>query len=637
MVKGSSDYDASKIQVLKGLEAVRRRPAMYVGDTSTRGLHHLVDEVIDNSIDEALAGYCTRIDVVLHPDGSVSVRDNGRGIPVGYHRGEKKSAMEVVMTTLHAGGKFDSKIYRVSGGLHGVGVSVVNALAEWMIVEVSRDGKVHRQSYRRGKPEGPLKVVGKAKRTGTKTTFMPDASVFSETTLSYHQISRRLLDLSYLVKGLKTAIVDEAEGRKDVFCHRGGINDFVGFLNEGHDVLNSRPIYMDREKDGVGVELALQYNDSFHETVLTYVNTIHTHEGGTHLSGFRAALTRVLNDYAKKNNLLKKENFTLSGEDTREGLTAVLSVRLEAKEAQFEGQTKTRLGNSEVKGIVESIVCEALADYLEENPSMARRIVEKATLAARSRQAARKARELTRRKGALDSGGLPGKLADCSSKDPDTCEIYLVEGDSAGGSAKQGRDRRFQAILPLRGKILNVEKARLDKILSNEEIRTIITALGCGIGEEEFDIEKLRYGKVIIMTDADIDGAHIRTLLLTFFYRHLKELVDRGRIYVAQPPLYRIKKGRAVHYAHDEEAKERIIKRLGTDKVSLQRYKGLGEMNPGQLWETTMDPERRTILKVVVDDDGQAGHLFNILMGGKVEPRRRFIETHATQVRNLDV
>jgi DNA gyrase subunit B len=637
MVVDSSAYDASKIQVLKGLEAVRRRPAMYVGDTATRGLHHLVDEVVDNSIDEALAGHCDRIEVTLSEDGSVSVRDNGRGIPVGYHRGERKSAMEVVMTTLHAGGKFDSKIYRVSGGLHGVGVSVVNALSEWMVVEVSRDGKVHRQSYQKGRPDGPVKAVGKAKRTGTKTRFLPDSTIFKEPAFSYQHIRRRLQDLAYLVKGLRTIIADEVSGQSDEFCYRGGIAEFVGFLNEGHDVLYPRPIYFDRERDNVGVEVAIQYNDSFHETMLTYVNTIHTHEGGTHLSGFRAALTRVLNDYAKKNNLLKKEDFTLSGEDTREGLTAVLSVRLEAKEAQFEGQTKTRLGNSEVKGIVESVVGEALTDFFEENPSVARRTVEKSLLAARSRQAARKARELTRRKGALDSGGLPGKLADCSSKEPEACEIYLVEGDSAGGSAKQGRDRRFQAILPLRGKILNVEKARLDKILSNEEIRTIITALGCGIGDDDFDIERLRYGKVIIMTDADIDGAHIRTLLLTFFYRHMKALVDQGKIYIAQPPLYRIKKGRAVHYAHDEDARDRILKRLGSERVMLQRYKGLGEMNPGQLWETTMDPERRTILKVEVEDDGQAGHLFNILMGGKVEPRRRFIEEHATQVRNLDV
>jgi DNA gyrase subunit B len=610
---------------------------MYVGDTGTRGLHHLVDEVVDNSIDEALAGHCDRIEVTLHDDGSVSVRDNGRGIPVGFHRGEKKSAMEVVMTTLHAGGKFDSKIYRVSGGLHGVGVSVVNALSDWMVVEVSRDGKVHRQSYHKGRPDGPVKPVGKAKRTGTRTRFAPDLTIFKEVAFSYQHIRRRLQDLAYLVKGLRTVVIDEATGQSDEFCYRGGVSEFVEFLNEGHDVLYPRPIYFDREKDGVGVELAIQYNDSFHETMLTYVNTIHTHEGGTHLSGFRAALTRVLNDYAKKNTLLKKDDSTLSGEDTREGLTAVLSVRLEAKEAQFEGQTKTRLGNSEVKGIVESVVGEALTDFFEENPSVARKIVDKSILAARSRQAARKARELTRRKGALDSGGLPGKLADCSSSDPQICEIYLVEGDSAGGSAKQGRDRRFQAILPLRGKILNVEKARLDKILSNEEIRTIITALGCGVGDDEFDIERLRYGKIIIMTDADIDGAHIRTLLLTFFYRHMKALVDNGNIYIAQPPLYRIKKGRAVHYAYDDEAKDRIVKRLGGDKVGLQRYKGLGEMNPEQLWETTMDPERRTILKVDVDDDGQASHLFNILMGGKVEPRRRFIEEHATQVTNLDV
>ncbi len=637
MVVDSGAYDASKIQVLKGLEAVRRRPAMYVGDTATRGLHHLVDEVVDNSIDEALAGYCDRIEVTLHGDGSVSVRDNGRGIPVGFHRGERKSAMEVVMTTLHAGGKFDSKIYRVSGGLHGVGVSVVNALSDWMVVEVSRDGKVYQQCYHRGRPDGPVKPVGKARRTGTKTRFTPDTTIFKQPAFSYQHVRRRLQDLAYLVKGLRTVIADEVTGQSDEFCYRGGIAQFVEFLNEGHDVLYPRPIYFDREKDNVGVEVAIQYNDSFHETMLTYVNTIHTHEGGTHLSGFRSALTRVVNDYAKKNNLLKKDDPGLSGEDTREGLTAVLSVRLEAREAQFEGQTKTRLGNSEVKGIVESAVGEALTDFFEENPSVARRIVEKCLLAARSRQAARKARELTRRKGALDSGGLPGKLADCSSRDPETCEIYLVEGDSAGGSAKQGRDRRFQAILPLRGKILNVEKARLDKILSNEEIRTIITAIGCGVGDEEFDIEKLRYGKIIIMTDADIDGAHIRTLLLTFFYRHMKALIDSGRIYIAQPPLYRIKKGRTVHYAHDDDGKERILKRLGTDKVGLQRYKGLGEMNPEQLWETTMDPERRTILKVDVDDDGQASHLFNILMGGKVEPRRRFIEEHATQVRNLDV
>jgi len=627
-------YGSEKITVLKGMEAVRRRPAMYIGDTGSRGLHHLVFEVVDNSVDEALAGACDHIQVTIHKNGSVSVLDNGRGIPVDIHKEQKKPAVEVVMTMLHAGGKFDNKAYAISGGLHGVGVSVVNALSEWLEVEVYRDGKVYHQRYERGHTKTELKVTGRSSNTGTKVTFMPDKEIFKNINFSFDILSARLRELAFLNKGLAIDISDERTKKVHNFKYDGGIVSFVKFLDENKTPLH-KPIYVAKEGDGVQVEVALQYNDSFDDNIYSFANNINTVEGGTHLIGFKSALTRVINDYVKKNNLLKKEDFTLSGDDVREGLTAVVSVKV--KQPQFEGQTKTKLGNSEVKGIVESLVGQELAIFFEEHSSVANKICEKAILSARSREAARKARDLVRRKNALESSGLPGKLADCSLDDPQLCELYLVEGDSAGGSAKQGRDRKFQAILPLRGKILNVEKTRVDKMLANEEIRTIITAMGTGIGQEDFDPAKARYHKVIIMTDADVDGAHIRTLLLTFFFRHMKGLIEKGFVYIAQPPLYRLAKGKEEHWVYSDEELEKTLKRLGRDGVTIQRYKGLGEMNPEQLWKTTMDPERRTLLQVTIEDAVEADQTFTVLMGDQVEPRRQFIEQNAKYVKNLDV
>lgn len=633
-----SDYSADKIQVLKGLEAVRKRPAMYIGDITERGLHHMVYEIVDNSIDEAMAGYCTNIKVFINQDESVTVEDNGRGIPVDKHKEMKMSALEVIMTMLHAGGKFDKSSYKVSGGLHGVGASVVNAISEWCDVKVYRDGNIWQQTYEKGIPKSPVKKVGTAKSTGTKTTFMADQEIFKIISFDFDMLAKRLRELAFLNGGLKIILKDERQDKKqeEVFQYNGGIVQFVKYLDQHRNSLH-KPISIVDEKEGVQVEIAFEYNDSYSENIFTYCNNVNTIEGGTHLVGFKSALTRTLNNYGSKNNLLK--NIQLQGEDTREGITAIVSVKV--PEPQFEGQTKTKLGNGEVKGIVESVVNENLSDFLEENPPIGRRIIEKGIMAAQSRDAARKAKELTRRKNALENTSLPGKLADCSISDPTQCELYLVEGDSAGGSAKQGRDRRFQAILPLKGKILNVEKARLHKILSNEEIKTIITALGTGIGEDEFDIGRLRYHKVIIMTDADVDGAHIRTLLLTFLFRYMRKLVELGHIYIAQPPLYRIKAGKEEAYVYDDYEKDSLLKRYSkngnADKVSLQRYKGLGEMNPDQLWETTMNPEKRTLLQVTLENAAEADHIFSTLMGDKVEPRRAFIAKNAREVRNLDI
>jgi len=638
MTKQNPHYDASNIQVLKGLEAVRKRPAMYIGDVSARGLHHLVYEVVDNSIDEALAGFCTDIQVVMNRDGSVTVQDNGRGIPVGIHPEYHKSALEIVLTVLHAGGKFDKKSYKVSGGLHGVGISVVNALSEWLWVEVARDGKVHRQEYERGVPVKPVRIVGRRKSTGTKVCFMPDGEIFKKRKFSFEILAERLRELAFLNKELKISIKDEKSGKDSVFKYKGGIVSFVEYLDQNRNSLTRKPFYISDEKEGVPVEIAFSYTDTYSESIYSYVNNIHTIEGGSHLVGFKTALTRTLNNFATRNKLLKNGDPSLSGDDVREGITAVLSIK--HSDPQFEGQTKTKLGNSEVKGIVESIVNEGLLKELEKNMTQARKIIDKCKQAARSREAARKAKELTRRKTALESEGLPGKLADCSLRDSSRTELFLVEGDSAGGSAKQGRDRRYQAILPLRGKILNVEKARLDKMLANEEIRTIVAAIGAGISRSEFDLSKIRYDKIIIMTDADVDGSHIRTLLLTFFFRHMRELIDHGHLYIAQPPLYRYKKGSEEIYLYDEEARETLIKKLsknGSQKVELQRYKGLGEMNASQLWQTTMDPDNRTLLQVTIDEAFEADLIFSKLMGDKVEPRRQFIEENAKYVRNLDV
>jgi len=634
---GSDNYTSEAITVLKGLEAVRRRPAMYIGDTSVKGFHHLVYEVIDNSVDEALAGFCDTIEVTVNKDGSVTVEDNGRGIPVDTHKEMKKSALEVVMTVLHAGGKFDKKSYKVSGGLHGVGVSVVNALSEWLEVYVARDGNLYYQKYERGNAVTPVKIVGKRKTTGTKVIFYPDPEIFGKRKFSFDILAERVRELAFLNKNLKLSISDENTGKSHKFQFKGGIAEFVKYLDEAREPIMNKPIYLEGEREGVPIEVALQYNDGYNENIFTYVNNIHTIEGGTHMVGFKAALTKTINTYASKNNLLKeKDNIQITGDDVREGLTAVVSIKV--AEPQFEGQTKTKLGNSDIRGIVESFCNEGLSAFFEENPTIARKIVEKCKVAAQSREAARKARELTRRKSALDGGGLPGKLADCSITDPEHCEIYIVEGDSAGGSAKQGRDRRFQAILPIKGKILNVEKARLDKILSNEEIRTLVTALGTGIGSDDFDPERLRYGRVIIMTDADVDGSHIRTLLLTFFFRYMKQLIEQNRIYIAQPPLYRVWKGKEEYYCYDDDEKDAVLQRFDNkDNVNVQRYKGLGEMNPEQLWKTTMDPEQRTMRLVTIEEAYQADVLFSTLMGDKVEPRRKFIEENAKYVRNLDV
>jgi len=635
----NSNYGAAQIQVLEGLEAVRKRPGMYIGTTSSRGLHHLVYEVVDNSIDEALAGYCDRVEVIIRTDNSITVVDNGRGIPVDAMPETGIPAVEVVLTVLHAGGKFGGEGYKVSGGLHGVGVSVVNALSEWLEVEIKRDGKIHHQRYERGKAETPLTVIGEAQETGTKISFKPDDEIFEDLVYSFEVLSHRLRELAFLNKGLLITLADERNDVKKDFKFDGGIISFVEYLNENKDCLHAPPIYVQGEGQDSHVEIAFQYNDGYAETLYSFVNNINTPEGGTHLSGFKSALTRCINDYGKKMNLIKENEVSLSGDDIREGLTAVISVKI--REPQFEGQTKSKLGNSEVRGFVDSMFAEGLSEYLGENPTVAKRVIEKSVMAARAREAARKARELTRRKSALEISSLPGKLADCAIKDPSLCEIYLVEGDSAGGSAKQGRDRRFQAILPLRGKIINVEKARLDKILNNEEIRTMITAFGTGIGEEDFDIQKARYHKIVIMTDADVDGAHIRTLLLTFFYRYMKPLIEKGMVYIAQPPLYKVKKGRNEQYAYNDAELERLLSHIGRDGTSIQRYKGLGEMNPEQLWDTTMNPESRTLLQVSLEMAESAGYeaeqIFTILMGDKVEPRRKFIEDHAHEVKNLDL
>lgn len=633
-----SEYGAEKITVLKGLEAVRKTPAMYIGDTSKRGLHHLVFEVVDNSIDEALADFCTKIAVRIYKDNSISVFDNGRGIPVDIHKEQKKPAVEVVMTILHAGGKFDKGSYKVSGGLHGVGVSVVNALSRWLRVEVYRNGRIYSQSYQRGVPKSKLVDEGKSRKRGTFVHFLADDEVFKSVEYDYIILADRMRELAFLNRDLEISLTDDRDGSSETFRYKGGIKEFVKYLDENRPSIIDRPIYIEKEQDNVPIEMSMQYNTSYTDNILTFVNNINTVEGGSHLVGFKTALTRTLNNYAQKNNLFKKDNFTLSGEDVREGLTAVLSIKVMVP--QFEGQTKTKLGNSEVRGIVDSVIFESLSEYFEQNPGQARRIVEKCINAARSRDAARKARELTRRKSALESGSLPGKLSDCSAKDPSICELYLVEGDSAGGSAKQGRDRKYQAILPLRGKIINVEKARIDKVLNNNEIRIMITAIGAGFGDEDFDILKLRYNKIIIMTDADVDGSHIRTLLLTFFYRYMRQLVEGGHVYIAQPPLYKISQNKKDFYAYDDEEREILIKRLlkaSDRKIDVQRYKGLGEMNPEQLWTTTMDPETRTLLKIDIQDAAVVDKTFSTLMGEEVEPRRRFIEKNAKYVRNLDV
>jgi len=642
--KEGGDYTARQIQVLKGLEAVRKRPGMYIGTTAARGLHHLVYEVVDNSIDEAMAGFCTEIVVTIHEDNSVTVQDDGRGIPVDIHPTEKLPGVELAMTILHAGGKFDKESYKVSGGLHGVGVSVVNALSEYLEVEVVRGGSRYQQRYARGIKDTELKRLGKASGSGTRVTFKPDPEILTELVFSYDTLSNRLRELSFLNRGLKIVLRDERENgetpTEEVYEAAGGIKEFVEYLRGSRQPLHSKIIYLEASREEAELELAMQYDDGFSENTHTFVNNINTHEGGSHLTGFKAALTSTINDYARKNNLFKKADESLSGDDVREGLTCVLSIKV--MEPQFEGQTKTKLGNSEVRGAVETAVNEHLAIFLEENPKDAKRIIEKSVQASRAREAARKARDLSRKKSSLESGVLPGKLADCSISDPSLCELYIVEGDSAGGSAKQGRDRSYQAILPLKGKILNVEKARFDKVLSNTEIRAMITAIGAGI-REDFNLEQARYHKIIIMTDADVDGAHIRTLLLTFFFRQMRELIDAGYVYIAQPPLYRVSRGKKEFYAFTEDEREEYVRRLGNGKdkgakkVLIQRYKGLGEMNPDQLWQTTMDPDTRTVLRVDIEDGAMASKLFYELMGDDVEPRKRFIEKNARYVKNLDI
>ena len=629
-------YDESQIQVLEGLEAVRKRPGMYIGSTSSRGLHHLVYEIVDNSIDEALQGFCNNIEVFINKDNSIIVTDDGRGMPVGIHPKMNIPTVEVIMTVLHAGGKFGGEGYKVSGGLHGVGASVVNALSEECEVFVKRDGHLWKQRYERGKVVSGFESIGDTDGHGTKVYFKPDHEIFEETEFDYDTLAQRLRELAFLNKGIRIILNDLRDEKREEFHYEGGIKSFVEYLNRNKETLHPEPIYIEGEKDEYSLEIALQYNDGYTENIFSFANNIDTIEGGTHLSGFKTALTRVLNDYAKRFGFLKDVDKNLSGEDTREGLTAVISVKL--RDPQFEGQTKTKLGNSEVSGIVNTIVAEKVAMFLEENPGVGKIIIDKGLTAARAREAAKKARELTRRKSVLESASLPGKLADCSSKDAAECEIYLVEGDSAGGSAKQGRNRRFQAILPLRGKIMNVEKQRLDKILGYQEIRAMITAFGAGIGKE-FDIDKIRYNRIIIMTDADVDGAHIRTLLLTFFYRYMKELVEKGHVYIAQPPLYKIAKGKKEYYAYNDKELERLLIQVGgkDNNTNIQRYKGLGEMDATQLWETTMDPEQRTLLQVTVEDAMAADEIFTILMGDKVEPRREFIQENAKKVVNLDI
>lgn len=627
-------YDASQIQVLEGLKAVRLRPSMYIGSTGARGLHHLIYEVVDNSIDEALAGFCSHIEVTLHPGHLVEVNDDGRGIPVEIQAQVGRPAVEVVLTMLHAGGKFGGEGYKVSGGLHGVGVAVVNALSEWLEVEVRRDGHVYQQSYRRGQTTGELKIIGEAEETGTTIRFIPDGEIFEEREFSFDSLAQRFRELAFLCQGLKITLKDEGTGQEVEYQFEGGIVEFVRHLNKNKDTLFDPPIYFKRERDDAVCEAALQYNNGYTENILTYANNIHTQEGGSHETGFKSALTRAINDYAKKIGTLKENDPTFSGDDVREGLVAVVSVKL--TDPQFEGQTKTKLGNTDIRGFVDSMASEELTTFFDENPAVAKSVIDKVVAASRAREAARRARELTRRKNALEVSSLPGKLADCTERDPMHSELFLVEGDSAGGSAKLGRDRSFQAILPLRGKILNVEKARLDKILANAEIRSMITALGTGIAEE-FDLSKARYHKVIIMTDADIDGAHIRTLILTFFYRYMPKLIEAGYVYIAQPPLYLVRKGQTLEYVYDDHKLEQVLKRIGRGNVAIQRFKGLGEMNADQLWETTMNPDTRTLLLVTVEDALEANTMFTTLMGDKVEPRREFIQENARLVRNLDI
>ncbi|KOF57532.1 MULTISPECIES: DNA topoisomerase (ATP-hydrolyzing) subunit B [Clostridium] len=637
MSQNNEVYDESQIQVLEGLEAVRKRPGMYIGSTSSRGLHHLVYEIVDNSIDEALAGYCKNIDVVIHKDNSVSVADDGRGMPVGIHHKMNKPTVEVIMTVLHAGGKFGGGAYKVSGGLHGVGASVVNALSETCEVEVKSEGHIWKQIYHRGKVASPFEKIGDSDEHGTKVYFKPDSEIFEETEFDYDVLAQRLRELAFLNKGIKINLSDERSDKADNFHYEGGIKSFVSYLNRNKEPIFSEPIYVEGSKEGkCSVEVAIQYNDGYTENIFAFANNIDTVEGGTHLAGFKSALTRVFNDYAKKYGFIKENDKNLSGDDIREGLTAVISVKL--TDPQFEGQTKTKLGNSEVRGIVDSVVAEKVSTFLEENPQIGKIIIDKSMVAARAREAAKKARELTRRKSVLESTALPGKLADCASRDPSECEIYIVEGDSAGGSAKQGRDRKFQAILPLRGKILNVEKQRIDRILNSEEIRAMITAFGGGIGKD-FDVSKIRYHRIIIMTDADVDGAHIRTLILTFFYRYMKQLIEEGHVYIAQPPLYRVAKGKNEVYSYSDKELDNVLNELGgkDSNIDIQRYKGLGEMNPEQLWETTMNPEHRILKKVNIEDAMAADETFTILMGDKVAPRRQFIQDNASKVENLDI
>lgn len=636
-VQDVNKYGEKQIRVLKGLAPVRKRPGMYIGTTASRGLHHLVWEVVDNSIDEALAGRCDTIQVTINEDNSITVIDNGSGIPVGMHPDEGRSTLEVVMTYLHAGGKFDDEGYQFAGGLHGVGVSVVNALSECLIVEVKRAGKIHSQTYRRGVPDHDLKVIGETEETGTKVTFKPDPEIFTETTVyDYGVLQNRLRELAFLNRGIKIILSDQRdeEPRSEEFEFEGGIRSFVEYINRNREVINDPPIYIEGKKETTIIEAALQYNESFSSQLYSFANNINTHEGGTHESGFKSALTRVINDYARRNNLLKEQENNLTGDDVREGLTAVISVKI--ADPQFEGQTKTKLGNSEVRTATEQLLVEHLTAFLDENPAISKKVIGKALAASRAREAARKARELTRRKSALEVSSLPGKLADCTSRDAASSELFIVEGDSAGGTAKQGRDRMFQAILPLKGKILNVEKARLDRALSNDEIRTIITALGTGIGDD-FTLDKIRYHKIVIMTDADVDGSHIRTLLLTFFYRYMRPLLEEGHVYIAQPPLYKIAQGKTIRYAYNEAVKDEAMKQMtGKAKIDVQRYKGLGEMNATQLWETTMDPDSRVFLQVSLQDAMDADEVFEMLMGDRVEPRRNFIQAHANQA-NLDV
>ncbi|MDU3337131.1 DNA topoisomerase (ATP-hydrolyzing) subunit B [Paraclostridium bifermentans] len=630
------EYGASQIQVLEGLEPVRKRPGMYIGSTGPRGLHHLVYEVVDNSIDEALAGYCSDIYVSINEDGSILVKDNGRGIPVEVHPKTGKSTLETVLTVLHAGGKFGGGGYKVSGGLHGVGISVVNALSEWLVAEVHHDGKIYRQRYEKGVATSEIKVVGETKTTGTTITFKPDATIFDEVEYKYDTLEHRLRELAFLNKGVNIVLEDKREDQEKIkkFHYEGGLREFVKHLNKTKTGIHDDIVYIEKKVKDYMVEVALQYTDGYTENIYSFANNINTHEGGTHLSGFKTAMTKVVNDYSRKNGILKEKDSNLLGEDIREGLTAVISIKL--PEPQFEGQTKTKLGNTVVRGVVDSVTVEEIGSFLEENPTTARIIVDKALRAQRAREAAKKARELTRRKSVLESTSLPGKLADCAEKDPSKSEIFLVEGDSAGGSAKQGRDRHSQAILPLRGKILNVEKSRLDKILSSDEIRNMITAYGCSIGDD-FDLEKARYHKIVIMTDADVDGAHIRTLLLTFFFRYMRPLIENGYVYIAQPPLYKVKKQKKEYYVYSDQELNTLLEQLGRSGIELQRYKGLGEMNAEQLWETTMNPETRTLLQVSIEDASMADEIFSMLMGDKVAPRKEFIEENARYVRNLDI